>query len=307
MKNYIICFLIVCLFPACSTDEKPVDFVLNNVTRGSVLRNIERISRDFVFNEPSSKFELLVEQQGDVFDFVRLHITFVDRDVSGVATRSQERVLKDIGSDEFFDGPVDLPRRLISFSFEEAVNSLNLDEATIRPGDQFELRAEVFLEDGRSFSTESTSPNILDDGSFFRSPFIYIINIVDLIDDNRFTGTYTYTVLSENLPQGVFSSGIARVNNGLLINRRNISLSGFSGNFTIANSFLYPDIYGSMQSRCPSVECTIYSGPDEQEFGQFDRDDDTVFIYDVLIGYDDYTGDLGETPPYIFTIRLTKQ
>lgn len=106
MRNYIIYTLIVCLFVTCSSDEKPIDFILNNVSRGSVLRNIERISPNFVYNEPTSKFELLVEQQGMVFDFVRLHLTFVDRDVSGVATRSQELVLKDIDSDEFFTGPL---------------------------------------------------------------------------------------------------------------------------------------------------------------------------------------------------------
>lgn len=307
MRNYIIYTLIVCLFVTCSSDEKPIDFILNNVTRGSVLRNIERISPNFVYNEPTSKFELLVEQQGMVFDFVRLHLTFVDRDVSGVATRSQELVLKDIDSDEFFTGPVDLPRRLISFSLEEALDIFNLDVATVLPGDQFELRAEVFLEDGRSFSTESTSPNILDDGGFFRSPFIYIINVIDTVEDSKFTGTYTYNVLSENLPQSVFSTGVAVINNGLQTNRRRISLSGFNGNFTIAGGFLYPDIYGSMQPSCPDLGCTIYSGPDEQDFGNFDREDDTVFIYDVLIGYENWTGDLGESPPYLFRIRLTKQ
>lgn len=62
-----------------------------------------------------------------------------------------------------------------------------------------------------------------------------------------------------------------------------------------------------MQSACPAPRCAVFSGPDEVSFGTHNVVDDTVFIFDVKVGYEDCTGDLGETPPYLFTVKLSKQ
>lgn len=240
MREYtlFILSLFFIIIVSCSNDEKAIDLVTNNISRGTILRNVERLSSNFINSDTSSRFELLVEQQGEVFDFLRLHIKYIDRDEDGIGIISEEVIFRNIEPNEFYNGPLGLPRILLSFSYQEVLEALFLDEVDIIPGDQFEIRAEIFLEDGRSFSNDSAGPTILGDGGFFKSPFRYVINVIEPIADSNFTGVYFYEVLSEQKPNSTFFSGNASISYGGEHNNRIISLPGLSTTFSISGSFI---------------------------------------------------------------------
>ena len=71
---------------------------------------------------------------------------------------------------------------------------------------------------------------------------------------------------------------------------------------------MYPKIYQSVNLLCRESAIHILSGQDEQQFGQIDIIDDTVFELDLVIGYEGWTGSGGDLgTPQTSTFRFSKQ
>ena len=179
---YVIAFFFAL---SCSTDDKTIEAVIEETERGAILRTIDRVSPNFERTDLQSAFTVVLEEQdleeGALFDFVRLYLEFKDRSPNNGNDSTSEIVLKDIPSSDFEIGGNGLPVGAVEVIYQEAIDALSLDVGAIQTGDQFELRAEIHLVDGRTFSTENASATILTDFCFFRSPYRYVINVIEIL------------------------------------------------------------------------------------------------------------------------------
>lgn len=314
MRLYsILSVLLVLLITSCSNDDKAIEIVLEEVERGAILRNIDRVSPNFERTDLQSRFIVILEEQdleeGALFDFVRLYLQFKDRTPDNGDNSRSEIILKDIPSSDFQVGNNGLPVGTIEVIYQEAIDVLSLDVGAIQTSDQFELRAEIHLTDGRTFSTEKGSASILTDACFFKSPYRYVINVIDAISDDLFTGIYNYQKVGEPLSplSGFINQGVATIVAGPTPNVRRTGIIAEGLEFTIAGEHVYPKIYQSFNLICRSSAFLILTGPDEQNFGQIDLADDTVFELDLIIGYEGWGAGGIFMTPQIVKYRFSKQ
>ncbi|WP_405201743.1 hypothetical protein [Dokdonia sp. LLG6352-1] len=307
-KIYFI--ILVGILTACSDDEKAIEVVTEGIERGAVLRNINRIEKNFVDGDLTSTFAVEIEEQdeedGALLDFVRVYTKFIDRDLSNGNDSTAEVILSDIEALSFTAGLFGLPRDIIEVSYEEMINAHSLDLDNIEPGDQFEVRLEVFLTDGRSYSNDSGSASILTDFCFFKSPYRYVINVIEPIADADFTGTYFYEIIGGDDADGVPKQGFITISSTTMPNVRTMPLYTDALEFTIAGTSIYPKIYGSYNGFCRDSTLHLLTGPSETSFGQLNLIDDTVFDMTIVIGYEGWDGQLGNNVRE-FTYRFTKQ
>ncbi|GGG40241.1 hypothetical protein GCM10011344_46380 [Dokdonia pacifica] len=314
IKLYRLAFVAVFMFTmSCSEDDKAIDTVVEQIERGAILRNIDRVSPNFERTELQSAFTVVLEEQdleeGGIFDFVRLYLQYLDRTPSNGNNSQAEIVLKDVPSSDFQPGGNGLPVGTIEVIYQDAIDAFNLDSNSILAGDQFELRAEIHLTDGRTFSTENGSSSILTDACFFKSPYRYVINVIDTIDNDLYTGTYSYEIISG--PNGSFfnlgEQGIVSITAGNTPNVRNTGLIAEGLEFTIAGTNVYPKIYQSVNLFCRDSAFNALTGPDEENFGIVDLADDTVFELDLVFAYEGWGGSGDLTTPQSYRFRFSKQ
>lgn len=311
MKINLFTILVILLIFGCSDDDKNASVIVTEgVERGSVLRTIDRVASHFTHQNFTGSFEVEIEEQsitdGNDLDFVRLYLKYIDRASSGIGVETAEVVLGDIQEGTFINGPDDLPRTIISFTYQEAIDALGLEAQSIMPGDQFELRTEVFLTNNKSFSNDSASASILTDFCFFASPYRYVIPVIAPISDNLFGGSYTYEVISEGDIDFFANSGNVNITTLGESNVRRISIGAEGLEFTISGPHLYPKIYSSFNGLCRESGLHILLGPAENTFGNFDPMDDTVFEFDFIYGYEGWGG-LDQNTEQLVTLRLVKQ
>ncbi|NQU84450.1 MAG: hypothetical protein HQ541_01695 [Mariniphaga sp.] len=196
MKNYIykIFVLLVAftLMQSCETDDKIIDDVYNNVTRGAVLRTIETPNATFDFFDTSSRWIVTVEaqdiQNGDLLSEIRIHSAFVNDGTIGT-----EVLVKTIPASELTTGPFGFPRGDVSISLQEALDAAGLVAGDYDSGDSFNVRLESVLTDGRIFTSTNTVGTITG-GSFFSSPFLYSVQFFCALQDaSNFDGNYIVT------------------------------------------------------------------------------------------------------------------
>lgn len=308
LVQVLLLLITLVLLQSCTDEEKAIETVFAETERGAVLRTIERVNENFIDGDLTSTFSILIEEQSietdNQFENVVIFLKHIDRLPNGFGTESTEVVLRNIASDEFFTGSDGLPRLALEITYQEVLELLNLDVNTIDPGDQFELRMVLTLNDGRSFSNDSASSPILTDFCFFKSPYRYVINVIEPIEDFNFTGNYSYEVLDAtdqelNLYQ-LSSVGFTSISNGPTANKRVVGLFLENLEFTIAGPFIYPKLYQAVGGECREAELLYLSTPTESSFGSYDPLDDTVFELDIVL-------DSEGTTPREARYRFTKQ
>jgi hypothetical protein len=319
MKLYRLAYIFLFFIAiSCSNDDKAINALFEGTERGTILRNINKVSKDFIHNDFESAFELEIEEQdleeGDLLDFVRVYIAFRDQTAGGSDTSTQEIILKDIQANAFAIGPDALPRTTVLVTYQEAINALSINTLLIEPGDQFDLRLETHLTDGRIFSTEDTTASLLTDACFFKSPFRYEINVIEILPDDLFTGVYSYEIVTDARVSntGISDEGIVTIVASNFPNTRTTGIIGEGLEFTIAGESLYPKIYQSVNLFCIESGPHILSGPSHTNYGVIDLNDDSVFFLDVDIGFEGWDGTLENAIETIgvaslYTFKFTKQ
>ncbi len=308
MKNQItILTIILFTLISCSSDEKPIDIFLN-APKGALLINTEIGNDNFVMTDLESTFSVEVrandEKQGEFFDFVRVYINFKSNTSNGVNNRD-EVVLRDIPRSEFYSGEYGRPRTLLEYSFQEALDALGLTINDVAPGDQFFIRPDMYLKDGRIIGYANRSPSIIADFCE-NSPFYYQINVITPIQDDLYTGTYSYEVVSSSNIAGVTESGVTTFIKGDYANQRRSTFL----DFTIAGDFILPDIYQERGGLCRFGAGIVFWGPQDANFGLLDLQDDSVFEADFVIGYDGWVGgniSINPIDPIRVRYRFSKQ
>ncbi len=175
---------------SCSTEEKTVDDVLDDVGRGAILRTLAVPSPTFDFNDTSSSWTVSLEEQdaqdGALFSEVEVYVRLLS--VNG---NSDEKLVKTVTASEFSDGRFGLPRANLSLTLSNVLSTLGLQSGDFASEDQFNIRLNLKLNNGQAFTNSDVNPNIAG-GQFFQSPFNYRAQFFcALTDASIFSGDYT--------------------------------------------------------------------------------------------------------------------
>ena len=203
MKKYLkfIAPLLVglVLFQSCKEGDKPVDFVLENVTRGATLRTMNLISPSYDLLDPNSVFSVLLEyrdhEQGALLESFTVYVAYADNTEDGVDNSKPEVLFETVDGGSFTNGPNDFPEYTYTAVLSSVLAAVGVDFEDTNAGDQVRFRLELNLIDGRTF-TNNASGNVTG-GSFFSSPFAYNANLACASDIG---GTFDF--VSTNLQAG---------------------------------------------------------------------------------------------------------
>ena len=201
-KNRILMALVAgsgLIFTACQDGETVFDEIIDNETRGAVLRTVSVLSNEIPIESDGSlsegaSFGVILEEQdqegGDLLDFVEVYVGF--RDNTGDENDTAEALIETIPSTEFTIGAFGLPRVTYSITAEDMLAFMGISSTVIEGGDQFAIRFELVLTDGRRYSFADNSGTLT--GSFFSSPFLYTPLVV-CAPSTPTAGDWTFTVV----------------------------------------------------------------------------------------------------------------
>ena len=299
-----ILFLVIIILLGCSSDEKPID-ILFSAPNGAILSNEIVGSDNFIISDASSRIfteaRINDQEEGDFTDFIRVYISFKSNSSNGLNDRD-EVLMEDIPSSDFFRGEFDRPRIQLNYSFQEALDAFQLTINDVAAGDQFFIRPDIHLRDGRVIGFTNRSPSIIADFCEY-SPFLYQINVINPLQNDAFTGLYTYELISSSNPDFADESGITTISTGNYANQRRSTFL----DFTVAGDFILPDIYQERGGTCRFGQQIVFWGPQEANFGLLDNQDDSVFEADFVIGYDGWVGGDLTDEPILVRYRFSKQ
>lgn len=212
MKKYLKYFLgfgamaAVVLSTGCEDGDQVFDQIVENETRGAILRTVNIISNELPIGVSDGSFsvdlEIQDQENGTLVQEVEVYVGFSDNsDEIGPGTDVAETLVETISNSTFTVGEFGLPRFSYSITLPELLSIVGRNESDITGGDQFPVRFELVLSDGRRYSSDDNSGTIT--GSYFSSPFLYTPTVICPIPEGAFTGTYDLTMANP----GVFSGG----------------------------------------------------------------------------------------------------
>lgn len=194
MKKHYFFYGLLVFCMSCTDGGKAIEEITETVQRGAVLRTVQLESNDFLVGDLSSVFSLQLEEQddedGDLLERVEVFIQFQDNTPENGNVSTGERSYATFEASSFSNGPQNLPRTDFTLSLQQAIDAVGLGVDQVQCKDQFIVRLNLKLSDGRSFSTGTASSNIIAFDTFFSSPFEYTINVVEPIPVDLFTGIY---------------------------------------------------------------------------------------------------------------------
>lgn len=316
--------LLVLVTVSCNTDDKPIDQVLNDVQYGAVVRTLQFNQAEFYVNQPDGIFSVDIEIQdelnGGLLERLDIYVRYVDNSGASANAISNEFSWGSIAAADFDRAGNDgLPNLTLELKFDDLAQLVGIPLAQIQCKDQFLIRTDLILTDGRSFSTGSASSIILAYETFFSSPYCYTINVVEPIDPDLYLGTYSYeSVVDGPLGGPTFiPEGLVQVYKGHSNNVRYIPLKHLLSHpsnelprnyyFTVAcdESVFGKNQLSSVIAYCANSGAPILLGPD-QENAPINPLDDSVFELWLVEGYLGFDGGCGfGTAPS--RLRFTKQ
>ncbi|MFD0796676.1 hypothetical protein ACFQZJ_04335 [Maribacter chungangensis] len=171
---------------ACAEADKPIDGIFSDVERGAVLRTVEIIDDEVLFDVATStlvggNFTVVLEaqdvEQGALLSEVEVYFGFRDNtDEAGADNDRDEVLVETIPASAFSPGPFALPRYQYTTTADAIQAALNLPGSEIFGGDQFTIRFEMVLTDGRRFSFANNTGTLT--GAFYNARFLHTANIV---------------------------------------------------------------------------------------------------------------------------------
>ena len=169
------------VFLSCAEGDKVFDEIVAAEQRGAVLRTIDVTSNELPIGVADGFFGVDLEvqdvEQGKLVQTIEVFASFTDNTPdNGKGASSEEAMLEVLDPSGFVTGEVGLPTFSYSVTLPQLLSSTGVPEADIDGGDQFNVRFELVLTDGRRFSNGQNSGTLT--GSYFSSPFLYSATIV---------------------------------------------------------------------------------------------------------------------------------
>jgi len=172
---------------SCGDSDKVFDQIIEGEQRGAALRQTNVIANSVALNsdtgqlENGERFAVDLEYQdtedGNLLSELEVYISFADNTDDGVDNSKAEVLHESIPASSFAAGDRGLPILSYSFPGTEMLSALGMNVEDLGTGgDQFAVRFEVVLNDGRRFSAAQNSGTLT--GSYFASPFTNLITVV---------------------------------------------------------------------------------------------------------------------------------
>lgn len=299
MKRFLLLILvfITSLF-SCESDEKAIDIVLNDVRRGAVLRTVGFNNGEFEVGVPNSVFSVILEEQdvkdGGLLSDVTVYLSFIDNTPGVGAMSTNQIVLETILPDAFTTGENGLPVTTLEYSFQELVDATGIQIGDVFCKDQFRIDLDLNLTNGETFNLENSSGTVVNTTGFFKSPYTYLINVVEPIATDLFTGVYQLTSIQDT-PFGATFSGedFVTIRNGHSNTVRVFEIAGpqtinLEIEFSVVCDATIATRYQKIRFGCTDdLSNRILIGPDEIAV-TVDPNDDTVFELHILEAFEGF-------------------
>lgn len=317
MKYNYVFLLLVGVLCSCSTDEKAIEVVTEEVERGAVIRTTAINNVDFDINDLQSTFHIEVEEMdiedGGLLEEVEVSISFKDNTPSNGTNSVSATLFETIPASEWVTGANGLPITSLVYTYQELITITGLTASQVAVKDQFLVHLNLKLTDNRVFNASNASSIILAFNTFFSSPFCYTINVIEPIAEDLFVGTYRMESIVDG-PNGQtfvdingqpFSNGsLVEVVKGHSTNTRefmarhnlhHVSIEApRPWEFTVVDNQI---VMGKNQLSSPEGYCIFNAaptllGPDSTN-GAANPIDDTVFELWFVEGYLGFDGECG--------------
>ncbi|MFC4636131.1 hypothetical protein ACFO3O_19650 [Dokdonia ponticola] len=293
--TFLILSMIVCI--ACDDEEKAIETVLVEVDRGAVLRTLNFNNGEFVVNDPASIFSVDIEAQdiedGGLLSTVDVFVSFIDNS-PGNSVSTQPVLLETLTPENFSSTDFGLPRITLEYTYEALLTAtgLTLDQTNCK--DQFRLDLDLNLSDGLTFNLDNSGGTVVNTSGFFRSPFTYLVNIVEPIASDQFTGIYELTSIEDGFFGPTFGDDVlVTIRNGHSNNVRIFEVeapeNALEIEFSIVCDVAVVTRYQRTRFGCTQddVSDRILIGPDSIP-ATIDPFDDTVFELHFLEAFEGF-------------------
>lgn len=196
MKKILFYFIAVVLVGACSSDPElgPI-ITIDTAEVGAFPRTQNLIASEYdLMNLSTSSYiheiDFRSENGGDNVSNFRVFVSFDDNDPSNGDDSSGEVLVGDFGPADFTTSDASDSNNALTldFPFMAMTAATGVDAANVSPGDRFQFRSELELEDGRVFTSANTESTIF--GPAFRAFFDFNVNATCPLPDNLFVGSY---------------------------------------------------------------------------------------------------------------------
>jgi len=319
----ITLFALVVLFIGCNTDDKAIDQVTQGIEYGAIIRTLSFNNSDFTIDDLNSLFSVNIEEQdkenGNLLQEIDIFASFKDNTLTGANLSTSEVKVRTLTLDDFTPGGADgLPRMTLEFSYSQLLTATGISQAQVACKDQFLLRLVVKLTNGLELTVGNASSNILAFNTFFSSPYCYIINIVEPIDQELFTGFYTYSSVEDGPFGPTFGPpSVVQITKGHSNTTRVVPLKHtlshptnelpreYEFSIVCDESVFGKNQLSSVIGSCRPLGDAVLLGPGDEN-ATINPNDDSVFEVWFVEGYEGWDGGCGfGTAPS--KIRFTKQ
>ncbi len=169
------------LITSCDEGNAVVDDITSNTLRGAILRTVNVTSNELPIGVAEGFFGVELEIQdsenGNLVETVDVYANFRDNTPdNGKGATTTDVLVGTVPKSTFTIGEFGLPRFGYEITLPELLSGTGVAESEIDGGDEFRVRFELVLSDGRKYSFAQNSGTLT--GSFFASPFLYTATIV---------------------------------------------------------------------------------------------------------------------------------
>jgi hypothetical protein len=300
--------LVTILF-SCEEGDEVFDQIVAEEQRGAILRTVNLVSNELPIGQSDGNFSVELEVQdqenGTLVNSVEVYVGFNDLTPAvGPGTNVEEQLFETVDKSTFSIGEFGLPRFTYSVTLPELLSFVGRSDSDITGGDQFPIRFELVLSDGRRFSAADNSGTLT--GSYFRSPFQYNPTVICPIAEGTFSGTYLLTQLNDGPLGTTFENANVEIS-ATGGTSRSIAVNAYPQFGGFARNFLFDLICGEIkvQDVDTGLACAAGGAPVEYTAAAittvYDPDDDSF----IEVTFDEIGGSCGATVQVSFT--LTKQ
>jgi len=300
---------VVVLFSACAEGDNVFDQIVGAEQRGAVLRTVSLISNELPIGQADGNFSVELEIQdqedGTLVNSVEVYAGFNDlTPLIGPGTNVAEQLLTTVDKSSFTIGEFGLPRFNYSVTLPELLSFVGRTDADITGGDQFPIRFELVLSDGRRFSAADNSGTLT--GSYFSSPFQYNPTVICPIAEGAFTGTYALTQSNDGPLGTTFEDANVEIT-ATGGTSRSIAVNAYPQFGGFARNFLFDLICDEIKVQDVDTGLACVAGGDSVQYTaaatttSYDPADDSV----INITFTEIGGSCGADVEVSFT--LTKQ
>ncbi len=167
IKKILSFIIITVAIYSCSSDDGNVIPILDTLDNGAIIEVVSTSNNVIFNNNLDGSLNTIVEyrdaENGSLLDDLNVYITFLDNtDSSGDSTNAivnQEVLLRTVESTEFTIGEDSFPRHNLIITTQDFLTITNNSLDGIATGDEYIVRFELILTDGRIFSVNNIANN----------------------------------------------------------------------------------------------------------------------------------------------------